>query len=103
MLRLKLCLLLFISIINFSEAVTSDSNFILETKSLQPYFSGYIGNGHFSLASTPLGITDAQSYMEKVYDHGPEDVPRVAVEDGATVEDCILLAGVEVGDGARLH
>ena len=79
MLRLKLCLFLFISIISFSEGVTSDSSFILETKTFQPYFSSYIGNGHFSLASTPLGITDAHSYMAKVYDHGPDDIPRIAV------------------------
>jgi glucose-1-phosphate adenylyltransferase len=29
--------------------------------------------------------------------------PRVMVEDGAMVEDCILLSGVEVGEGARLY
>lgn len=79
MLRLKLFLLFTISIINFSYAQTSDPSFILETKSLTPYFSGYLGNGHFSLVSTPLAITDARSYMAKVYDHGPDDVPRIAV------------------------
>jgi protein-glucosylgalactosylhydroxylysine glucosidase len=79
MLRTKLIFLFVLSVINFSEATTTDSSFILETKTLQPYFSGYIGNGHFSLASTPLGITDAQSYMAKVYDHGTDDVPRIAV------------------------
>lgn len=79
MLRLKLFLFVFIWIINFSYDATSDPSFILETKSLTPYFSGYIGNGHFSLVSTPLGITDAPSYMAKVYDHGKDDVPRIAI------------------------
>lgn len=79
MLRLKLFLFVFISLVNFSYAETSDQSFILETKSLSPYFSGYIGNGHFSLVSTPLGISDAPSYMAKVYDHGPDDVPRIAI------------------------
>jgi protein-glucosylgalactosylhydroxylysine glucosidase len=78
MLRLKLLLLIFILITPLCSA-TTNSSFILETKALSPYFSGYIGNGHFSLISTPLGITDAPSYMAKVYDHGPDDVPRIAM------------------------
>lgn len=79
MLRLKLFLFFLIAIVHFSYADSPDSSFILETKTLEPYFSGYIGNGHFSLVSTRLGTTDAQSYMAKVYDHGPDDVPRIAV------------------------
>lgn len=79
MLRLKLFLFVSISIINFCYAATTDTSFILETQSLAPYFPGYIGNGHFSLVSTPMGIIDAPSYMAKVYDHGPDDVPRIAI------------------------
>jgi trehalose/maltose hydrolase-like predicted phosphorylase len=79
MLRLKLFLFVSISIINFCYAATTDTSFILETQSLAPYFPGYIGNGHFSLVSTPLGMIDAPSYMAKVYDHGPDDVPRIAI------------------------
>ncbi|HEY7161239.1 MAG TPA: hypothetical protein VH815_08265, partial [Acidobacteriota bacterium] len=80
MLRLKLLLFAFISISSSCyAAATSGPSFILETQSLSPYFSGYIGNGHFSLVSTPLAITDAPSYMAKIYDHGPDDVPRIAI------------------------
>jgi protein-glucosylgalactosylhydroxylysine glucosidase len=78
MLRFKL-FLFFLFVAAISYAATPDPTFILETKSLSPYFSGYIGNGHFSLVSTPLGITDAPSYMAKVYDHGRDDVPRIAI------------------------
>lgn len=81
MLRTKL-LLLFLFLFwltGLSQGTTPDSSFILETNSLQPYTSGSIGNGHFSLVTTPLGITDAESYMVRVYDHGPDDIPRIAV------------------------
>jgi trehalose/maltose hydrolase-like predicted phosphorylase len=54
-------------------------DFIMETDTLIPYFPGYLGNGHFSLVSSQLGINDAESYMAWVYDHGKEDVPRIAV------------------------
>src|SRR5918996_1701852 len=64
---------------NFLAAEGPSSGFLLEATKLQPYTSGFIGNGHFSLVTTPLGITDAQSYMAWVYDHGPDDVPRIAV------------------------
>ena len=55
------------------------SNFILRATKSQPYVPGFIGNGHFSLVTTPLGVDDAQSYMAWVYDHGTDDVPRIAV------------------------
>lgn len=51
----------------------------METSTLQPYTPGYIGNGHFSLVTTQLGISDAESYMAWIYDHGRDDVPRIAV------------------------
>ncbi|HEY4492768.1 MAG TPA: hypothetical protein VI958_12265, partial [Acidobacteriota bacterium] len=56
-----------------------DDSFLLRTAVLQPYTPGFIGNGHFSLVTSLLGITEAESYMAWVYDHGPDDVPRIAV------------------------
>lgn len=53
--------------------------FILETNQLEPYNRTYIGNGYFSLVSSPLGTQPTESYMAWVYDHGAEDVPRIAV------------------------
>ncbi|MGH9857479.1 MAG: hypothetical protein ACRD4B_06505, partial [Acidobacteriota bacterium] len=55
------------------------SGFVLQATKLQPYTPGFVGNGHFSLVTTPLAITDAPSYMAWVYDHGKDDVPRIAI------------------------
>ena len=63
----------------FSAVDTSNTDFILRTTDLQPYTPGFVGNGHFSLVTGPLGITNAESYMAWVYDHGQDDVPRIAV------------------------
>ncbi len=79
MLRTKLVLLLLFTFPLFGFSEETDPTFILETKSLQPYFPGYIGNGYFSLVTTQLGITDAPSYMARVFDHGKDDVPRIAI------------------------
>jgi trehalose/maltose hydrolase-like predicted phosphorylase len=79
MLRAKLVFLFLLLFLPYAFSQTTDSTFILETDRLEPYFSGYIGNGHFSLVSTQLGITDAPSYMTRVFDHGPDDVPRIAI------------------------
>src|SRR5262249_46340347 len=43
------------------------------------YTAGFIGNGHYSLVTTPLAITNAESYMAWVYDYATDDVPRIAV------------------------
>jgi trehalose/maltose hydrolase-like predicted phosphorylase len=79
MLRAKLVFLLLLLFPLLAFSRPTDSTFILETNSLEPYFPGYIGNGYFSLVSTQLGITDAPSYMARVFDHGPDDVPRIAI------------------------
>ena len=73
---LILCLL---SATAFSAVDTSHSDFILRTAELEPYTPGFVGNGHFSLVTTRLGITNAESYMAWVYDHGQDDIPRIAV------------------------
>jgi trehalose/maltose hydrolase-like predicted phosphorylase len=74
-LLLPFCLL---SLITFASD-NSSSSFVLQTTEFKPYTPGFIGNGHFSLVTTPLGITNAESYMAWVYDHGADDIPRIAV------------------------
>ena len=79
MLRKLILLFCLFSLTVFSAVDTLHPDFILRATALQPYTSGFIGNGHFSLVTTPLGITNAESYMAWVYDHGQDDVPRIAV------------------------
>jgi len=55
-----------------------DNTFILSTNKLQPYYPAYIGNGHFSMSTSQFGILESESYMIKVYDHGKDDIPRIA-------------------------
>lgn len=72
---LPFCLLALIAI---SATDTPHPDFILGTTAFQPYTPGFIGNGHFSLVTNPLAITNAESYMAWVYDHGQDDIPRIA-------------------------
>jgi len=67
-----LCLLLCRSV------VAQDSTFIVSTTDPTYRAPAFIGNGAFSLVSTPLGATASLSYASGVYDHGPGDVPRIA-------------------------
>jgi len=55
-----------------------DSTFIVSTTDPTYHAPAFIGNGTFSLVSTPLGSTASLSYASGVYDHGPGDVPRIA-------------------------
>lgn len=72
-----------------TNSFAQNNGFILSTDKFHPsrqggisaslqYFPTYIGNGHFSLSSTQLGTAPAESYMIKVYDHGKDDIPRIA-------------------------
>jgi trehalose/maltose hydrolase-like predicted phosphorylase len=54
------------------------STFVFRTESLTPYTRSYLGNGYFSLVTHQLGSKPAESYMVKVYDRAPDDVPRIA-------------------------
>ena len=67
-------LLLFI-IVSLS---AQDSTFIVSTTDPTYRAPAFIGNGAFSLVSSPLGTTASLSYASGVYDHGPGDVPRIA-------------------------
>lgn len=64
---------------NFATLHAQSPSFTLTTKSLQPYTPTYLGNGHFSIASSQLGTKPTESYMARVYDHGEGDIPRIAV------------------------
>src|SRR5438093_3985608 len=79
MMKKLLLLLLFIICSEAYGATAADSTFVFETKSLEPYAAGYLSNGTFSLVTTKLGITNAESYMIWVYDHGPDDIPRICL------------------------
>lgn len=61
---------------NFINA--QDSGYEISTTKVKTYFPAYIGNGHFSVASTRLGTLPAESYMIKFYDHGKNDIQRIA-------------------------
>ena len=54
------------------------TTFVLKTDHIAPYIRSYIGNGNFSLASSPLGIESSESFMAGVYDHADDDIPRIA-------------------------
>ncbi|MGH7608123.1 MAG: hypothetical protein ACREME_12380 [Gemmatimonadales bacterium] len=56
-----------------------DSSFIIVTHDPTYRIPAFIGNGAFSLVASPLGTTPARSFAAGVYDHGPGDVPRIAV------------------------
>ena len=57
---------------------SQDSGFLITAKKSKTYFPTYLGNGHFSISSSQLGSSAAESYMIKVYDHGKDDIPRIA-------------------------
>ncbi|MGE5456932.1 MAG: hypothetical protein ACM3RX_01110, partial [Methanococcaceae archaeon] len=57
---------------------SQQDNFILSTHRFNPYYPTYTGNGYFSLSSTRLGTSEAESYMIKVYGQGKDDIPRIA-------------------------
>jgi len=55
-----------------------DSTFVVTTTDPMYRAPAFIGNGAFSLVSTPLGTTAAPSFAAGIYDHAPGDVPRIA-------------------------
>lgn len=67
-------LLLFFSI----SLSAQDSTFIVSTTDPTYRAPAFIGNGAFSLVSSPFGTTASLSYASGIYDHGPGDVPRIA-------------------------
>ena len=55
-----------------------DSTFVLATADPAYRTPAFIGNGAFSLVTTPLGTAPAPSFAAAIYDHAPGDVPRIA-------------------------
>jgi protein-glucosylgalactosylhydroxylysine glucosidase len=55
-----------------------DTTFILATADPTYRTPTFLGNGAFSLVTTPLGTAPALSFAAGVYDHTPDDVPRIA-------------------------
>src|SRR5690348_16976545 len=56
-----------------------DSTFIRATTDPTNRIPAFIGNGALSLVSAPLGTTPAPSFAAGVYDHAPDDVPRIVI------------------------
>lgn len=56
-----------------------DTSFVYTCNSQGNYIPSYIGNGYFSLSSTPMGSDPAESYMAGVYDEAPKDISRIAL------------------------
>jgi len=77
--KLKL-LIVFASIFLLTNGLvkSQDSTFILNTGKTEEYFQTYLGNGHFSITSSQLGLLPTESYMIKYYDHAKNDIPRIA-------------------------
>lgn len=59
-------------------SLSADSTFVLTADALEPYTPSYLGNGYLSLTTTRLATAPASSYMIRVYDQAPDDVPRIA-------------------------
>lgn len=75
---MKLCLLVTLIMLFTQLLQGQNSSFILSTEKFDPYFPTCLGNGYFSLSSSPLGTGPAESFMVWVYDHGEGDIPRIA-------------------------
>ena len=57
---------------------TPDSAFLLATNDPGRSPSPFIGNGHMGVVVPPLGIGASRSLLAGLYEHGPQDVPRIA-------------------------
>ena len=55
-----------------------DSTFLLATADPTYHTPAFLGNGAFSLITTPLGTAPAPSFAAGRYDHAAGDVPRIA-------------------------
>src|SRR5215218_6420049 len=57
----------------------ADSGFLLTTSDVKRSPSPFIGNGRVGVVIPPLGIGASQSFKAGLYEHGPDDVPRIAL------------------------
>ncbi len=65
------------SLVAFGASSDTDT-FTLRATARQPYTAAYLGNGVISLVTTPLATEPARTFLTGVYDHSPDDVPRLA-------------------------
>src|SRR5829696_197079 len=57
----------------------ADSGFLLTTSAVGRSPSPFIGNGRVGLVIPPLGIGPSESFKANLYEHGPDDVPRIVL------------------------
>jgi hypothetical protein len=62
----------------WSAAAGQDGTFVFHAQALGSCTRTYLDNGQFSLVSSQLSTNPAESFMVKVYDRSPGDVPRIA-------------------------
>jgi trehalose/maltose hydrolase-like predicted phosphorylase len=67
-----------LSVVAMAGLSPQDSSFTVSTTDPAYRASGFLGNGAFSLITTPLGTSPAPSFAAGVYDAAPGDVPRIA-------------------------
>ena len=58
---------------------TPDSTFLLTTGNPHRSPSPFVGNGRLGVVIPALGIGASASYRAGLYEHGPDDVPRIVV------------------------
>jgi protein-glucosylgalactosylhydroxylysine glucosidase len=59
-------------------AQAPDSTFLLSTSDVRRSPSPFIGNGRVGVVIPALGIGASRSLVAGLYEHGPDDVPRIA-------------------------
>ena len=55
-----------------------DSTFLLTTDDPRHSPPTHLGNGRFSMGTSPHGTDATRSYLAGLYEHAPGDVPRIA-------------------------
>lgn len=59
-------------------AAAQDSTFLLVAERPSPDFPAALGNGRFSMLTSPRAISPTRSFLAGLYEHVPGDVPRIA-------------------------
>ena len=58
-------------------AQAPDSTFLLSTRDVRRSPSAFLGNGRVGVVIPPLGLGASRSLVAGLYEHGPDDVPRI--------------------------
>jgi len=59
-------------------AAAQDSTFLLAADHPSPDYQAALGNGRFSMLTSPLGVSPTRSFLAGLYEHTRGDVPRIA-------------------------